>query len=243
MLAPPPPMTKLKRDGERRAARFGKIGDEIASWQKRLDSAATRLAELHSRRTETETALAAARGLPGELAARRSGLAEKVTTAEARKAAAADALSAAEGALRAAVSAERDAERAASEAREARAASEARRDAAREAVEAAAQRIGEELETTPVALRDSLGDLPDPIPPSDAIEADVHRLRRQRDALGAVNLAPPRRNAARCKAEHELSGERKDPTWETGHRQAAHTASASLKPRGARAAAQGLRRR
>ena len=210
MLARRTAHDELKRDGERRAARIGKIGDEIASWQKRLDSAATRLAELHSRRTETETALAAARGLPGELAARRSGLAEKVTTAEARKAAAADALSAAEGALRAAVSAERDAERAASEAREARAASEARRDAAREAVEAAAQRIGEELETTPVALRDSLGDLPDPIPPSDAIEADVHRLRRQRDALGAVNLRAEE-DAREVQAEHDsLANEKTD---------------------------------
>jgi hypothetical protein len=37
-------------------------------------------------------------------------------------------------------------------------------------------------------LRESLGDLPDPLPRADRIEADVHRLRRQRDALGAVNL-------------------------------------------------------
>jgi chromosome segregation protein len=42
--------------------------------------------------------------------------------------------------------------------------------------------------TTPEALRESLGDLPDPLPRADRIEADVHRLRRQRDALGAVNL-------------------------------------------------------
>ncbi len=87
-----------------------------------------------------------------------------------------------------AVAAERAAERAASEAREARAAAEARRDAAAEAVEAAAARISEELETTPEDLRERLGDLPDPLPRADRIEADVHRLRRQRDALGAVNL-------------------------------------------------------
>jgi chromosome segregation protein len=55
-------------------------------------------------------------------------------------------------------------------------------------VDAAAARISEELETTPEALRETLGDLPDPLPRADRIEADVHRLRRQRDALGAVNL-------------------------------------------------------
>ncbi|PWK61693.1 chromosome segregation protein SMC [Roseicyclus mahoneyensis] len=201
---------ELKREGERRVARVAKIVDDSASWQKRLDSAATRLAELQSRKAETEAQLLEARSKPGDLAARRLGLAEKITTAELRKATAADALSAAEGALRAAVVMERDAERTASEAREARAGAEARRDAARETVEAAAQRIGEELETTPEGLRDSLGDLPDPVRPSDAIEADVHRLRRQRDALGAVNLRAEE-DAAEVQTEHDtLAAEKSD---------------------------------
>lgn len=201
---------ELKRDGARRMARIAKIGEEIAGWQKRLDSATTRLAELQSRQAETEAKLAEARVVPGELAAKRGGLAEQIAKAEARKAAASDALSTAESALRAAITAERDSERAASEAREARAAAEARRDAAVEAVEAAAQRIGEELETTPPALRESLGDLPDPIPPSDQIEADVHRLRRQRDALGAVNLRAEE-DAREVQAEHDtLAAEKSD---------------------------------
>ncbi|MDA0187865.1 MAG: chromosome segregation protein SMC, partial [Proteobacteria bacterium] len=101
-------------------------------------------------------------------------------------------------------------ERAASEAREARAAAEARRDAAREAVESAAQRIAEEMETTPEDLRESLGDLPDPLPPSDHIEAEVQRLRRQRDALGAVNLRAEE-DAREVQAEHDtLAAEKTD---------------------------------
>jgi chromosome segregation protein len=201
---------ELKRDGARRTARMTKIGEEIAGWQKRLDSAATRLADLQDRHAEAEARLAEARSKPGELVATRGGLAEKITVAEARKAAASDALSGAEGALRAAITAERDAERAASEAREGRAAAEARRDAAFEAVEAAAQRIGEELETTPQDLRESLGDLPDPVPPSDRIEADVHRLRRQREALGAVNLRAEE-DAREVQAEHDtLATEKAD---------------------------------
>jgi len=210
MLARRTAHDELKRDGARRTARIAKIGEEIAGWQKRLDSATTRLAELRSRHAETEARLAEARVVPGELAARRSGLAEQISTAETRKAAASDALSTAEGVLRTAITAERDAERAASEAREARAAAEARRDAAVEAVDSAAQRIGEELETTPPDLRESLGDLPEPIPPSDAIEADVHRLRRQRDALGAVNLRAEE-DAREVQTEHDtLAAEKTD---------------------------------
>ncbi|MHA7887408.1 chromosome segregation SMC family protein [Roseicyclus sp.] len=210
MLARRTAHDELKREGERREARIRQIGTEIAGWRKRLDSAATRLAELQARHAETEVKLAEARGKPDELAAKREGLAEKITEAEARKAASSDALSASESALRAAIVAERDAERAASDAREGRAAAEARRDAARESVEAAAARIEEELETTAQALRESLGDLPDPMPPSDRIEADVHRLRRQRDALGAVNLRAEE-DAREVQEEHDtLAREKAD---------------------------------
>jgi chromosome segregation protein len=83
---------------------------------------------------------------------------------------------------------ERDAERAAGEAREARAAAEARRDAAKDAVEAAAARIEEEQELTPEGLLEELELASDQMPAAHALEADVNRLRRQRDALGAVNL-------------------------------------------------------
>ncbi len=181
-------LDELKSDGVRRTNRIATIEKEVAGWTERLESAAGRLAELEARQAETETALQEARAAPGEIAARRDGLAGKVTEAEARCAAASDALSTGESALRAAVTVEREAERAASSAREDRAAAEARREAAAEAVTAAATRILEEQELTPDALRDSLGDLPDPMPGSERIEADVNRLRRQRDALGAVNL-------------------------------------------------------
>jgi chromosome segregation protein len=83
---------------------------------------------------------------------------------------------------------ERDAERAAGEAREARARAEARADAARETVAYAAQRIQDEMETTPEQLLERLATEPDKMPDAETIEADVNRLKRQREALGAVNL-------------------------------------------------------
>ena len=179
---------ELRREGELREKRLTQIADELGTWRNRLASAETQLGDLSRRKSEAQDALEVARTRPAEIEARRSTLGQGITDAEARRAKAADALAGGERGNTEAVAAERAAERAASEAREARAAAEARRDAAAEAVEAAAARISEELETTAEDLREKLGDLPEPLPRADRIEADVHRLRRQRDALGAVNL-------------------------------------------------------
>jgi chromosome segregation protein len=52
----------------------------------------------------------------------------------------------------------------------------------------AAQRIQDEMETTPEQLLERLATEPDKMPDAETIEADVNRLKRQREALGAVNL-------------------------------------------------------
>jgi chromosome segregation protein len=202
MLAKRAAFDEVKRDGEDRVSRIARIGTEITNWQNRLTNAASRLAELEKRRAEAEAALIDARQKPGEIAMRREQLAIQLDEAETRKTAAAQALSEGETNLRAASGVERDTERAASEAREARAAAEARRDAAMEAVQAAADRIAEEQELTPDALLESLGDLPDPMPTAERIEQDVMRLRRQRDALGAVNLRAEE-DAREVREEHD----------------------------------------
>ncbi|MGB1443732.1 MAG: chromosome segregation protein SMC, partial [Paracoccaceae bacterium] len=49
-------------------------------------------------------------------------------------------------------------------------------------------RIQEVLETTPEALLENLNTDAERMPPSDQVETEVNRLKRQRDALGAVNL-------------------------------------------------------
>jgi chromosome segregation protein len=179
---------ELKRAGEAREARLRSVGKDAAGWQKRLESADTRIAELAGRKTRSEEELAAAAEVPAELAEERETLADNIEAAETRRTAAADALAGAETAMRAAVAAERDAERDASAAREARAAAEARAEAAREAVAAAAERIEEALEATPQQLLEQLDADPDQMPSAESIEHEVNRLKRQRDSLGAVNL-------------------------------------------------------
>jgi chromosome segregation protein len=122
--------------------------------------------------------------------------------AEERRRDSGDALALAETTLRAAEQAERDAERAASEAREARAASEARVEAAREAEAAASARIVEDMECGPQALLERLDLDPETMAGASAAEADVSRLRRQRDALGAVNLRAEE-DAIEVQVEHD----------------------------------------
>jgi chromosome segregation protein len=192
---------ELRREGERRTARRQEIAKEVSGWRHRLETAEKRSAELAERKAASEAELSAARDAPDLLAAKRAELSDEIARAEARRAAAADALSTAEGVARQAAVTEREAERLASEAREARARAEARAEAARETRDLAAERISEAVEMTPDALLESLGADPDTLPASEAIEADVARLRRQREALGAVNLRAEE-DAREVEAEH-----------------------------------------
>ena len=201
---------ELRREGEARTRRAQEITKEISGWRHRLETAEKRSAELLERKEASEADLAEASAAPEEIAAKRAELGTEIDKAQARRAEAADALSAAESAAREAVTAERDAERHASEAREARARSEARCDAARDALAYAAERIAEEQDTTPDKLLERLDADPENMPASEAIEADVNRLKRQRDALGAVNLRAEE-DARDVQEEHDtLVAEKED---------------------------------
>jgi chromosome segregation protein len=203
-------LDELRRTGEARHRRLTDIARDRGNWLKRLETAEARMAELQERREAADRRLTEAKAAPDRIRADREVLTSRMGEAETRRRKAADALAAGETALRDATAAERDAERAASIAREGRAGSEARHAAAKEAVAAAAARIAEELETTPEALFESLATTLDLLPSASALEADVHRLRRQRDALGAVNLRAEE-DAAEVQAEYDaLVTERTD---------------------------------
>ena len=193
---------EIRREGEARVKRAQEVVQEISGWRHRLETAGKRIAELAQRKQENEAELKEATAAPAELAAKREELARAIAEAEARKARATDALTGAEGTLREAMGAERDGERAAGEAREARARAEARADAARETVIYAAERIAEDMETTPEGLLESLGEDPDKMPGSEHIEHEVNKLKRQREALGAVNLRAEE-DAKEVQEEHD----------------------------------------
>ncbi len=201
---------ELRREGEARLKRSQEVTKEISGWKHRLETAEKRTAELVERKQTSEEELQAASNAPVEIAAQREELGVSIAQAEARKAEAADVLSTAEATLRETTLAEREAERAASEAREARARSEARAEAAKETVAAAAERIAEDQQVTPNQLLQALDVNPDQMPSADNLEADVNRLKRQRDALGAVNLRAEE-DAKEVQEEHDgLVGEKAD---------------------------------
>ncbi|MEM7519904.1 MAG: chromosome segregation protein SMC [Pseudomonadota bacterium] len=201
---------QLRRDGEARVKRRQEITKEISGWRLRLETAEKRMGELVDRKETSQAELDVANAAPADIAASREALTGSITQAEARKAGAEDALAAAESASRDAVAAERQAEKEASEAREARARAEARTEAAKEVVAAAAQRIAEESQSTPNQLLTSLNVAPDDMPTADSLETEVNRLKRQRDALGAVNLRAEE-DAREVQEEHDtLTSEKTD---------------------------------
>ncbi len=198
----------LRRVGEDRARRAQAIAGERETWTARAATADGRIRELDQRQDAAEADLGAARSAPGEIARRLTGLQDQIGAAESRRAAAADALAVCETALRGAVEDERAAERQASTAREFRAAAESRATSQREAAAQAAQRIGDELETTPEALFETLGG--DPGTSATDLETEVARIKRQRDALGPVNLRAED-DAAEVQTEHDtLTAEKAD---------------------------------
>ena len=193
---------EVRREGDARLKRSQEVTKEHSGWRHRLDTAEKRSAELVERKDVSEAELKAASAAPSELAAKRDELSLAISEAEVRKASATDALSVGEAALRETSMNERDTERLASEARESRARSEVRAEAARATVNAAAERIAEEQQKTPNQLLTALDVNPDDIAASEALEADVNRLKRQRDALGAVNLRAEE-DAKEVQVEHD----------------------------------------
>lgn len=193
---------EVRRLGEARLKRSQEITKEVSGWKHRLETAEKRIAELAERQEQSEAELATAVNAPDQIAANRAELANAIEEAEVRRKAASDALAEAETTLRQAADAEREAERRASEAREARARSEAHADAAREAVAAAAERISEAQQVAPEQLLESLDVDPDAMPAAEVIEGQVAQYKRQRDALGAVNLRAEE-DAKEVQKEHD----------------------------------------
>ncbi|MGL5009639.1 MAG: chromosome segregation protein SMC [Paracoccaceae bacterium] len=193
---------ELRREGEARVRRRQEAVKELSGWKHRLETAERRIAELAERKDDSTAELDDAMAAPEEIAARREALVEAMEGAEARRRSAADALAEAETALRQAAEGEREAERSAGEAREARARAEARAEATAEVLTAAAQRIAEEMELTPAALLEKLGGDAAQMPDAEALDTEVNRLKRQREALGAVNLRAEE-DALAVQTEHD----------------------------------------
>ncbi|GHC64745.1 chromosome segregation protein SMC [Neogemmobacter tilapiae] len=202
MIARRTAQDELRREGEARVRRQQEVTKELSGWRHRLDTAEKRASELGQRRTDSETALATAQKAPAQIATEKAKLVEAIELAETRRAKAADALALGETTLREAQLTEREGERLAGEAREARARAEAQVEASKAGVALAEHRIDEELETDPAGLLAKLGGDPAAMGDVAHLESEVNRLKRQREALGAVNLRAEE-DAATVQQEHD----------------------------------------
>lgn len=210
MLSRRSSLDEVRREGEARTRRTQEVTKDISGWRYRLETADKRIAELAERKLDSEGELKDASAAPAEIAAKRDELSEAITTADARRALASNGLSEGEAAQRQTVQDEREAERVASDSRELRARAEALSEAAGETVSHAADRIAEGAQLTPNQLLNQLNATPDEMPNAETLEAEVNRHKRQRDALGAVNLRAED-DAREVQEEYDtLAGEKDD---------------------------------
>ncbi|MCP1337585.1 chromosome segregation protein SMC [Futiania mangrovi] len=179
----------LRRAREDKAQRAERLARDLAAWTARRTQASDQLGEIERRHARAAEELAGQRALPNDIETRRATLERDIAVAERRRHAADEALATAETALAEASRKARAAEQALAETREGRAAAGARAEAANARLADSADRIREALGCTPERLAEVADlDVPEALPAIAATEGELERLKRDRDALGAVNL-------------------------------------------------------
>src|SRR6266481_3090903 len=179
----------LARELELTQRRMVAIDSEVADWRARRDGAATQIATIQTRLAEAKTEHESLVDTPQLFAAKRRALMGEIERAEAARREAADRLAEGENTLALADRAARAALEALSAAREASARAEERHQAVRRRLVDLATEIREILEVEPETLAALAGFEADmPLPEIAAIEAELEKLKRDRERLGAVNL-------------------------------------------------------
>ena len=202
----------LRRESAMLKERAGSLRQEQEGWNKRQGSAESRIRELTLRQEQLVAALQAIADKPAEIAERRDALLTRMQEAEGARAAAADALAAAEQGLAERERALKIAEAALAEARESRVRAEGERQAAEAMLSSLQERIAEKLAVTPDALPAIAEITPEDSPTLEKCEADLSRLYRERDTMGAVNLRAEEEAQTLGAELDRLTGERDDLT-------------------------------
>jgi chromosome segregation protein len=182
-------LVTLEREHRARVERQTAIGQEDARNHARIVSAEQQIAALDERLSATEAELARLAGIPEMVAQQRQQLMTALAAADRERRSAADALAAADSAHRQSAQDLRAAQTAVADERETRARSEARLENARQRRAEEARKIRETLASTPedcLALAGLAAAAP--LPALEAAEANLARLKAERERLGGVNL-------------------------------------------------------
>ncbi len=201
----------LAREVELAERRLAAIRSESTAWNERRQSAATQIETLQARQTETRAERAGLQDAPQVFAEQRRALITHVEAAEASRRAAADTLARGENALADADKAARAALEAMGTAREDAARAEERHEGAKRRLTDVAHEIREMLEVEPAevaALAEITSEMV--LPDVTEIEAELEKLRRSRENIGAVNLRAEE-ELREVEAQHgSLTTERED---------------------------------
>jgi chromosome segregation protein len=179
----------LAREAEQADRRLAAIVNDRKAWSDRRDGAQAQIATLETRSQEARQEHASLVDAPAAFAEKRQAMITEVEAAEATRREAADRLAEAESALGQADRAVRAAMESLGAAREEAARAAERVEGAKRRLEDVTHEIREMMEVEPEGIAglagiDTSGELPDVA----TIEADLERLRRDRERLGAVNL-------------------------------------------------------
>jgi chromosome segregation protein len=179
----------LAREAEISARRLAAIASDRQGWNERNASAARQIETLEARVAEARTERAGFEDAPRLFEEKRRALIDEIETAEAGRRDAADGLAQGESSLAEADAAARTALEAMSAAREESARAEERFEGAKRRLADVAHEIHEMLEIEPAEVAHLAGIEPGAaLPEVAAVEANLERLRRDRERLGAVNL-------------------------------------------------------
>ncbi len=179
----------LAREAESAERRLAQIASEQASWTQAREGAAAQITTLEARSEEARTERTSLADAPALFAEKRSALITEVEAAEVDRKQAGDKLSEGEEVLAAADRAVRAAMEALSAAREQAARAEERCEGAKRRLSDLAHEIRDMLEVEPDGIA-ALAGIEDgaSLPDVAEVEAELEKLRRDRERLGAVNL-------------------------------------------------------
>ena len=162
---------------------------EQAAWQKRLDGADSRVAEMQTRLGQGTEEQERLQAMPDTINQQRLALGDRLEVAETNRQNASDALRSAESALAEAEMTQRDCEADLAQARESQIRAEGNQERANEAISVLRSRIHEKLACAPKNIAEIAGvDDATQLDPIASLEDRVQRLLRERDTIGPVNL-------------------------------------------------------
>ena len=169
--------------------RQSSCNQEASAWQQRLDGASGRIAELEKRLSDGEQEQHRLETLPKTIAKQRLEIGDQLEIAEQNRQDAADALRLAEISLAEAESLQRDSDNALATARENQIRAEANEERCNATLADLKDRIADKLNCAPKNVAEIAGIADgETLAGLDVLEERVHRLIRERDNIGPVNL-------------------------------------------------------